>query len=149
MASRKIEDLTERMQERIRVFEAMLEQAGLDFHRSCTRRTHEEQLALYKRGRRPLAEVNEAYKAVGLAPITSEENKRPVTWTKNSNHESGEAVDYFQLIEGKASYDLKVDADFDNIPDWKEFGLIAKGCGLEWGGDWKKPDFPHVQYKET
>lgn len=149
MASRKIEDCSDRMQERVRVFEAMLEQAGLHFHRSCTRRTHEEQLALHKRGRCSLPEVNEAYKAVGLDAITAEENKRPVTWTLNSNHESGDAVDYYQHVEGRASYDLKVDADFDQIPDWQEFGKIARGCGLEWGGDWKKPDYPHVQFKES
>jgi len=139
------------MQARIRVFEALLEQAGLRFRRSCTKRTQAEQNALWTRGREPLAIVNAAYAAVGMAPITEAENRRPVTWTTISIHcnEECEAVDYYQEVEGRASYDLKVDADFDKIPDWNEFGTIARGCGLEWGGDWKKKDYPHVQWKDT
>lgn len=30
--------------------------------------------------------------------------------------------------------------------DWKKLGEIGKKCGLEWGGDWKRPDRPHFQY---
>ena len=150
MSSRKIEDLTPRMQGRTRIFEAMLEQAGLHFHRSCTRRSQEEQNALWKPRRESLDVVNAAYESVGLPPITVEENKRPVTWTALTVHTSGEAVDYYQEVEGKASYDLKVDADFDKIPDWQEFGKIAIGCGFEWGGTWKtKPDYPHIQWKDS
>lgn len=147
MASRRIEDLTPRMQEKIKLFEQKLEEAGLHFHRSCTLRSHEEQLALWMRGRNPLEKVNAAYKKVGLAPITAEENRWPVTWRRTSIHESGEAVDYYQEVEGKASYDIKVDADFDNIPDWKEFVYIAQMCGLECGGAWDKKDWPHVQFE--
>ena len=148
MASRAIEDLTPRMQRKIILFESRLEAEELHFKRSCTLRTHEEQSALWMRGRYPLEVVNAAYETVGLAPITAEENKRPVTWVRTSIHESGEAVDYFQLVKGKASYDLKVDADFDHIPDWKEFVEIAQMCGLEAGGSWEKQDWPHVQWKD-
>jgi hypothetical protein len=147
MASRKIEDLTQRMQIRIKLFEAQLKAHGLNFKRSCTLRTKEEQAALWMRGRYALEIVNAAYKLVGLAPITEEENRRPVTWTQRSKHEDGEAVDYYQEVKGKASYDLKVDADFDNIADWLEFVRIAEMCGLEAGGSWDKKDWPHVQYK--
>jgi peptidoglycan L-alanyl-D-glutamate endopeptidase CwlK len=148
MASRKIEDLTLRMQLRIKLFEAQLEKEGLHFHRSCTMRTQEEQSALWMRGRYPINTVNAAYETVGLAPITEAENKRPVTWVRVSVHTSGEAVDYYQEVKGRASYDLKVDSDFDNIPDWKEFVRIAEMCGLEAGGSWKNnPDWPHVQWK--
>lgn len=148
MASRAIEDLTPRMQMKIRLFERQLEEAGLtNFRRSCTLRSSEEQSALWMRGRYPLETVNAAYKTVGIAPITEEENKRPVTWVRRSIHETGEAVDYYQLVKGRASYDLKVDADFDRIPDWKEFVDIAEACGLEAGGRWKKKDWPHVEWK--
>jgi hypothetical protein len=149
MASRKIEDLTPRMQQRILLFEAQLEQEGLHFHRSCTLRTHEEQSALWMRGRYPLNVVNAAYESVGLAPITDAENERPVTWVRISIHEPGEAVDYYQEVKGKASYDIKVDADFDNIPDWVEFTRIAGMCGLDAGGNWDKRDWPHVQWMDT
>jgi hypothetical protein len=146
MSSRKIKDLTPRMQEKILFFEMKLMEAGLHFHRSCTLRTQGEQDALWKRGRYPLDVVNVEYKAAGMAPITAAENKRPVTWVKISVHSSGDAVDYYQEVEGCASYDLKVDADFDSIPDWKEFVAIAEACGLTAGGRWKKADWPHVQY---
>lgn len=30
-------------------------------------------------------------------------------------------------------------------PLWATIGAIGKSVGLEWGGDWKKKDFPHFQ----
>ncbi len=150
MASRKIEDLTPRMQEKIRIFEKRLETAvpGV-FKRSCTYRSQQEQNALWKRGRCALAIVNEAYLAAGLAPITEAENRRPVTWTVLSNHTAREAVDYFIQRDGKYCTDIKVDTDGDNVEDWEEFCRIAAECGLEWGGTWKKRDIPHVQWGQT
>jgi peptidoglycan LD-endopeptidase CwlK len=149
MASRKIEDLTPRMQEKIIHFEEELEKAvpGV-FHRSCTYRSQAEQNALWKRGRCPLDEVNAAYKAVGMAPITAEENRHQVTWKTISDHTCREAVDYFILRDGKYCNDLKVDTDGDKIEDWQEFGRVANECGLEWGGNWKKKDIPHVQWRD-
>ena len=153
MASRALEDLKPMMQLRVKLFEAQLKEHGLLFKRSCVLRTQEEHDALWMRGRYPLEIVNAAYKLVGMAPITEEENKRPVTWVKTSRHtpKEGEtqvdAVDYYQEVKGKASYDLKVDADFNNIPDWETFVRLAGMCGLEAGGSWKKKDYPHVQWK--
>jgi hypothetical protein len=135
------------MQMKIVLFERQLEEHDLkNFRRSCTYRTQEEQNALWMRGRYPLDVVNAAYKSVGLAPISAEENKRPVTWVRHSVHTKREAVDYYQLVKGRASYDLKVDADFDNIPDWLEFVEIAGKCGLDAGGKWPQKDWPHVQW---
>lgn len=149
MASRKIEDLTPRMQAKIITFEKRLEEEvpGV-FHRSCTYRSQQEHNALRMRGRSPLEVVNAAYRAVGLAPITAEENKRPVTWIRHSIHTDREAVDYFIQRDGKYCNDIKVDTDGDHIPDWQEFGRIADECGLTWGGTWKKPDIPHVQWRD-
>lgn len=149
MASRDIGELTERMQAKIIRLNERLEEhfPGL-FKISCTYRSDQEQQALKKRGRRPLAEVNAAYKAVGLAPITAEENKHKVTWKDHSVHTDREAVDYFINRDGKYCNDIKVDTDGDNIPDWEEFGKIAGECGLEWGGEWDKRDLPHVQWKD-
>ena len=131
MASRKIEDLTPRMQERIKQFEADLEMVipGA-FKRSCTYRSQEEQNELFGHGRNG--------------------DPRPkVTWTTLSVHTSREAVDYFIERDGKYCNDLKVDTDGDNMADWEEFGIIAARNGLEWGGTWKNKDLPHVQWKET
>ena len=30
-------------------------------------------------------------------------------------------------------------------PYWKTLGAIGRSLGLEWGGDWSKPDLPHFQ----
>lgn len=145
MASRRLEDLSHDTYMVIVKFEEALHDAGLDFRRSCTYRSQEEQNALYMRGRFPLSAVNAAYEAVGLAPITTEENRRPVTWRRVSKHTGRTAVDYFQMVEGKASYGLKVDVDHDRVPDWMEFGAVAEACGLEWGGRWSPPDYAHVE----
>lgn len=132
MASRAIEDLTPRMQEKIRRFEICLE-AGIPgtFKRSCTYRSQVEQNELFRHGRNG--------------------DKRPkITWTTLSVHTSREAVDYFIEREGKYCNDLKVDTDGDKIEDWQEFGKIAETCGLEWGGKFRnKPDYPHVQWKDA
>ena len=119
------------MQEKIRRFEICLE-AGIPgaFKRSCTYRNQEEQNELYSHGRNG--------------------DKRPkVTWTTLSVHTSREAVDYFIQREGKYCNDLKIDTDGDKIEDWQEFGKIADTCGLEWGGNWKKKDLPHVQWRDA
>ena len=131
MSSRAIEDLTPRMQEKIRRFEICLE-AGIPgtFKRSCTYRSQAEQNELYSHGR-------------------NGDTRPRVTWTTLSVHTSREAVDYFIEREGKYCNDLKIDTDGDKIEDWQEFGKIAATCGLEWGGTWKKKDIPHVQWKDA
>lgn len=147
--SRKIEDLTPRMQIKIVTFDERLEKEipGV-FKKSCTYRSQAEQDALWMRGRYSLRVVNDAYGKVGMAPITERENKRPVTWTHNSVHTKREAVDYFIQRDGKYCNDIKVDTDGDSIPDWEEFGKIADKCELEWGGTWQKKDIPHVQWRD-
>ena len=148
MASRKIEDLTPRMQIKINQFIKRLVDEGLtSFKISCTYRNQIEQDALYSRGRNSLKYVNEMYAKAGLEPITSTMNKNKITWIKKSIHTDREAVDFFILKDGMYSNNLKEDIDKDNIPDWEEFGKIASECGLEWGGYWKKQDYPHVQWR--
>jgi len=44
-------------------------------------------------------------------------------------------------------------ADWDNsspaaIKRWHRIGEIGKSVGLEWGGDWKRPDMPHFQFRD-
>lgn len=54
-------------------------------------------------------------------------------WPEDSGHYYKDAWDY-DTAEAKAAY--------------KRLGEIAKSIGLEWGGDWKFKDFPHVQMPE-
>lgn len=69
-----------------------------------------------------------------------------------SYHNYGLAVDVVELLDKdkngtfeSVSYDQNLDADFDNIEDWKEVVNIFKRYGWEWGGDWKFSDKPHFQ----
>ncbi len=51
-------------------------------------------------------------------------------------HNFGLAADYAFLVDGKPSWNGQ----------WTGFGAIVRGCGLEWGGDFKSIcDRPHVQ----
>jgi len=53
-------------------------------------------------------------------------------------HNFGLAADYAFISGGRLTW---------NGP-WRIFGRIARECGLEWGGDWRKfPDRPHVQWR--
>jgi peptidoglycan L-alanyl-D-glutamate endopeptidase CwlK len=150
MVSRKISDLTPRMQVVTNNFIAALQKAGLTwFFISCTYRSQIEQDAIYARGRLPLEEVNSLNIKAGMSLIIEEQNKNSITWVKQSIHTKREAVDFYIRKDGKYCNDLKVDMNKDNIPDWQEFGKIAKDCGLDWGGYWKtNKDYPHVQYPQ-
>lgn len=149
MASRSLQDLTPRMQEKVNAFEEALAAAGLGFfRRSCTYRSQAEQNCLWLQGRKSLRDVNAARQALGLPTITEAQNVK-VTWRAVSVHTSREAVDYYILRDGRADWDVKVDVNENDIPDWEEFGRIARACGLEWGGDWPRPDRPHVEWKEV
>jgi peptidoglycan L-alanyl-D-glutamate endopeptidase CwlK len=51
-------------------------------------------------------------------------------------HNFGRAYDIAQI--GAVPY--PEDDDF-----WQAVGRIGEECGLEWGGDWKHPDRPHLE----
>lgn len=127
-------------------------------------RTYLEQVALHAQGRLSIEDVNIARRIAGMLPIAAEYNKE-VTWTLNSKHiinllddnpknDKSEAVDYGILDKnGKYRGDEKADTNEDNIFDYRQLGNLGKKIALEfeypiyWGGDWKKPDYPHWEYK--
>ena len=125
MMSRKIEDLTPSMQEKAKEFQRRMEEAGLSFIFTCTFRSQEEQNELYKQGR----------SKPGLK----------VTWTTNSRHTDRDAFDIAIVKDGKPVWDVKVNVNINEIPDYLEAGQIGESIGLVWGGRWGKPDFPHYQ----
>lgn len=55
-----------------------------------------------------------------------------------SMHNYGLAVDLAFVVNGKISWDEKL---------YKNIGRWAAAVGLEWGGNWKFTDLPHVQLK--
>jgi hypothetical protein len=155
MASRKIEDLNPELQERYRAFAAAMAEAGIPFILTCTARTVREQLALYAQGREQLDHVNSLRKLAGLPPITGEGNTR-VTWTLQSKHlidlddgnpenDKARAFDIAIQRDGRPCWDLKVNVNQNDRPDYEEAGRIGESVGLRWGGRWKKPDYPHFE----
>ena len=83
-------------------------------------RSQERQNALYDQGRKTFGSI--------------------VTWTKNSLHTKGQAVDI--AFRGKELYpkDNKV---------WKDVAAIAKRNHIQWGYDLWGRDLPHFQYSGT
>ena len=82
-------------------------------------RTEEEQEALYAKGR--------------TAPGSIVTNVR----YPGSAHNWGVAADFCENVRGK-EYD---DPDF-----FRQVGELAKEFGFTWGGDWRRPDRPHLEY---
>jgi len=125
MASRKIADCIPEIQEKFAAFAVKMAEAGIPFMLTCTKRTQEEQDALYAQGR--------------TAP------GRVVTWTRKSKHIEGRAFDIAILKDGKPVWDLKADINDDHIPDYDQAGEIGESVGLRWGGRFKNPDRPHYE----
>lgn len=156
MASRSTDDLTWYMQEKFTLFKIEMARMGISFIVTCTARTVQEQMALYAQGRNPLAHVNKMRALAGLPPLRDESDNRKVTWTLNSKHlidlEDGNpdnnkarAFD-IAIMDGKnVSWDLKVDVNRDQIPDYRQAGKIGESVGLKWGGRFKSPDMPHFE----
>lgn len=75
-----------------------------------------------------------------------------ITWTLKSLHlpnkidNKSDAFDFVIIKDGKEKWDVKIDTNKANGPDYDEAGRLAKLCGLSWGGDFPKPDRPHIQY---
>jgi peptidoglycan L-alanyl-D-glutamate endopeptidase CwlK len=119
--SRDTKDLTPRMQLKADLFKfKMQEQVAIPFMITSTYRSQEEQDAIYNQGRATPGKI--------------------VTWTRSSRHTQRDAFDIALLRDGKPVWDTKVDVDEDHVPD-----KVGESCGLEWGGSWKNPDYPHMQ----
>lgn len=103
-----------------RVLSRALELGVMDFSVICGKRTQAEQDRLYAQGR------------TEPGPI--------VTWTRNSKHITGDAVDI-------VPYPLDWD---DHNSFYKLAGIIKSAAVLEdvelkWGGDWNSKDLPHFE----
>jgi len=136
-------------------FKKAMSEAGLDFIVTCTGRSILEQIALYAQGRMDIFDVNKLRDVAGLPAIGSEYNKK-VTWTLNSRHvinmfDSDLNNDYSRAFDialekySRPHWNLKVDVNENEIPDYEEAGRIGESVGLEWGGRWKHKDYVHFQ----
>lgn len=162
--SRDIRKGTSRLQAMYHRFEAEMTKAGLPFWRpgmeagfiiTSVDRYITEQMALYAQGRLAVDDVNRYRSAAGLAYRIGARENRTVTWTLESKHiinpakqESAggsRAFDIAIIKDGKAIWDTKVSVNDNSIPDYEEAGRIWVRVGGIWGGDWKRPDYPHME----
>ena len=109
------------------------------------RRSIKTQEAYYAQGRKPLDEVNALRKAAGLYLLRSENDNYLITWTLNSKHIEGIAMDVIPVDgAGNPTWDL---AHFGNIyVTIKDCGCAA---GLICGAHWPAPktDWPHYELR--
>jgi len=156
MASRKIEDLVPELQKKFYAFSAAMAAAGLPFIVTCTARTVREQLALYAQGREKLEETNHRRRLAGMPPLSFQENIRKITWTLQSKHlidlddkildnDKSRAFDIAITRSGRPHWELKADANLNEIPDYEEAGKIGESVGLVWGGRFPGQDRVHFE----
>lgn len=156
MSSRKLEDLVPELENKARVWLIKCEEAGLKVIITCTARSFQEQMALYAQGRQDIDEVNRLRQLAGMNPILPQDNHKKVTWTMASKHiinlyddisdnDKARGFDFAIVKNGKVIWDIKVDIDDDDVPDYEEAGMIGESLGLIWGGRWHTPDYPHLQ----
>lgn len=138
MLHRDIESLEEGFQQKVRALLTRLDQLGIHYRISETLRDIEVQRAYYAQGREPLVTVNRLRSVAGLYPLSEEENSRQITWTMQSRHLEGRAIDIVPSKSGTFWW---------TAPDskWKEIAEVAKELGLAPGYFWKKKDCPHIQ----
>ena len=105
---------------------------------SETRRSLAVQMAYYSRSRMSVSDVKKMYKAAGLYELSDKEAKTPNTWTLESKHIKGKAIDLVPEKNGKPWW---------SAPEkvWERMGEIGEKCGLLWGGRWKEKDLPHFE----
>lgn len=131
-----INKLSPPFREKVVVFLSKLDDKKIQYRIHETLRTLDVQMAYYAQGRKPLISVNILRNKVGLYLLSEEENKKIITWTMNSKHLDGLAIDVVPTRNGRLWW---------NAPDekWKEIAEISKECGLNAGYYWKQHDSPH------
>lgn len=101
---------------------------------TCGMRTFSEQWGEWGKGR--LKEKNGTWVICDIRKV--------VTYAKpgQSYHNYGLALD--SCFMGSDPFLERIDKG-DAIKLWNEYGRLCKVNGLEWGGDWKRPDRPHCE----
>ena len=80
-------------------------------------------------------------------PQEQAENVRHgVSWTQNSKHLKGLAIDVapYDIYQLHGPDKLKWDS---NDPAWQKMGEIGERLGLVWGGRWTHKDMAHFEQK--
>lgn len=118
--SRKLTDLLPVVQAKAKAFLTAAKAEGIDVLITSTYRDNESQDELYAQGRTRPGKI-----------VTSAKGGQ-------SFHNYRVAFDFVPVIAGKAVW--------SDLALFRRLGKIGKSLGLEWGGDWKFRDYPHLQY---
>lgn len=138
----RLETVDERLQSIVKCAIGITE---VDFMVVQGLRTFDEQARLYGKGR------TRAQMAARQLPMEyARPNDRKVTWTMNSNHMSGRAVDLGAWVNGRLYMpDRPTDADIElyrQISTAMKAAACAQNVRITWGGDWTTTkDYPHYE----
>lgn len=123
----------------------MMDQAEHKFIITSPPRTKAQQEALYAQGREPVQVVHALRKRALLPKISDAEAKIVVTWTLKSKHiiQNSGFAEAFDFAPRPVNWNNTTAFDLMG----KDFKDMAKSLGIRvvWGGDWKKPDRPHIE----
>ena len=147
--------------ELIPIFKERCNQAGIVVMITRVDATELEQMALYAQGRESLESVNTKRNIADMAPIKEKQNNK-ITWTLNSKHipvivrlddkgnpvKKSRAFDFAVVKDGIPCWNIKVDSNMTEGPDWDECGIIGESMGLVWGGRFSDPDRPHLEVRD-
>lgn len=68
-----------------------------------------------------------------------------VSWTQNSKHLTGDAIDICPYSQWDAHGPDKLNWDASD-PVWTKIGAIGEALGLRWGGRWRVKDMGHFEF---
>jgi hypothetical protein len=160
MSSKNIDQCIPWLREKYELLALIAFNNNIKIALTCTSRIYLEQYALYLQGRESLDKVNHARENASLYKITEEQNKK-VTWTLDSKHiindkrKLSEAFDIVIVKDGKLTWDLKVDVNNNDIPDYIDLAIFGNKIGLICGDYFKdkegkpKPDYCHFEAPEN
>ena len=138
--SRDIELLEPEVRDRCKTFLRLCADQGIQVMVVQTLRTPEEQMLLYQKGRTRPGEPCHHILPPKIRPVGT-----------CSNHPMGATVT--NLLPGKSLHERGLAFDFCFGPPvswegpWERAGEIGESVGLKWGGRWKSPDRPHLEYR--
>ena len=138
-AQKNLSLLSPEMKKRTESWLQLCKDSGLNICVTETLRTKQRQLWLYAKGRILPNALEKQYLGYDDQNILSMPKEKQVTWTLQSKHLSGLALDFGFLINGSFSYN----------GDWEKAYDLAEQCGLKSLYREKKIDRPHLELDET
>jgi peptidoglycan L-alanyl-D-glutamate endopeptidase CwlK len=146
--SREITELDPELQAKYWELEKEARKAGIAFIVTSTYRDQECQDKLFAKGRTsPGPPCSCGGKTRPIGTCKKHSLGLCVTWIRHSKHQDRKAFDIAIVkLDKTICWDVKVDVNKNDIPDYMELALIGQRIGLKPGALWKnKKDYPHYE----